>query len=482
MESIFKYKNKGCTRLIASWNLRLFQFLYGLFKKREFHEKVHQYQAVLMEYEELKALLLKGMEEVDGTETMAYYLEVSDSHEGIDEGLQELARIGNSHKNPLLVKRIADGLIAYGDRPGGESLLDRLATLPEFLTMEEIDMVECLENFIRRGRYTDVIRLSDEILLRRPTLLRIQFVLGEAFEMSGKTKEATEIFSKMLQDGKRSMNKDEYRVLQHLCNMHLGNLAIAKGEPKKAVSFFIKAFEADVDKKEAVRGKSIAYYQDGDYENAIRAYDLLEKEFEQNFVAFYGKGVTYKAMGKNKEAKSWLLQAKELEPENQSVLYNLSHIEYLEENNDVAMELINRALEMDPEDPDTLYGKAMVFTAMHEYGAALEIFERVIKAKPESAEVYCRKADALRFLGRLDEAEYNYDLALTRNIGLTEAYYGKGMVLAAKGELTEALRIMDDTISVNQGFVDAYIGRSMIQMYFNDLEEGSLSETETLKN
>ena len=147
------------------------------------------------------------------------------------------------------------------------------------------------------------------------------------------------------------MGAEEYRVLRHLCNMHLGNIGVTEAEPLTALNYFMKAEEADIDKKEAVRGRAIACFQAGDYEGAIKAYDVLETEFDMKFVSYYGKGVAYKAMGKIKEAKSWLLQAEELEPENQSVLYNLSHIEYLDENNESALELIDRALETDPEGP-----------------------------------------------------------------------------------------------------------------------------------
>ncbi len=308
------------------------------------------------------------------------------------------------------------------------------------------------------------------------------FSEAEIAESDGDFERAIELFDSLLDSySVAKLLPEEKRVLVHLCCMHIGNIYLGQDEIQSALTYFKKAEKTEIDLNEARKGIAMCYFRNGQYEKSIIVYSMLEDDENSKFFACFGKGVALKAMGKNKEAKAWLLQAEELEPDNQAVLYNLSHIEYLDENNESALELINRALEFEPDDADTLYGKGMVLLAMHKYLNAVEVFNKVIERKPDFAELYCRKADALRHLGRLDEAVYNYDLALMKNISLSEAYYGKGIVLAQKGELKEALNIMDETISINDTFADAYIGRSMIQMYFNEIEEGYYTDLNTSK-
>lgn len=313
-------------------------------------------------------------------------------------------------------------------------------------------------------------------------LLKSTFSEAERAALEGDREKAIELFDGLIESASTSkLSSNEKRILIHLCCMHLGNIYLGDEETKTALTYFKKAEKAEIDINEARKGIAMCYFRSGQYEKSITIYTMLENNENTRFFALFGKGVSLKAMGKYKEAREWLLQAEELEPNNQAVLYNLSHIEYLNENNEMALELINRALDIDPEDSDTLYGKAMVLLMMHKYSNAVEIFNKVIEKKPDFAELYCRKADALRHLGRLDEAVYYYNLALMKNISLSEAYYGKGVVLAQKGQLKEALNIMDETISINNTYADAYIGRSMIQMYFNEIEEGHYTDLNSNK-
>lgn len=483
MESIFKLRDKEYSKLKLWWLKKFFDIAAKLTNIKRFRVGYVQCLAAEGIADGVEKLLKQEIEKKDGIEqALTFYLEIYEEKEKSEEGLLKLHGLCLDSEEPFLLKRVADCLSGYNEDEKAFELYSRLVDLPHFSSLEEIDLVEVMEYFMMRKSYERIIDLGERLLLEKPNLVRVTYMVAEAYELIGNLEQAKTAFEKMLKIEKKRMTAEEYRVLKHLCNMHLGNIYILKEEPFTALKYFSLAEGEDIDRKEAIRGKSIANFQAGEYESALKDYDILENEFDMKFISYYGKGVANKAMGKMKEAKSWLLQAEELEPENQSVLYNLSHLEYLDENNENALELIDRALELDPGDPDTLYGKAMVYTAMHKYGDALEIFDEVLKKKTESAEIYCRKADALRHLGRLDEAEYNYDIALQKNIGLPEAYYGKGIVLAAKGDLNEALRVMDDTISVNQGFIDAYIGRSMIQMYLNDLEDGDYTQGEGIKH
>lgn len=483
MNSILKYKEKGYSVPRLKIMRVLFWVGERVTKGESFRRSFLQCMVALGDFEKTEKELLEELKKKDCIdEAILFFIELYKTENREAEGLEKIYELGKTEPHAYLVKRIATWLDDTEEKEKALVLYMELIEHEELTSLEEIDLIEIMEFFMEIKNYPVVITLGEKILEKKPDLMRVAYMRAESYELIGNIQLAKDSFVRMLERGKKKMSAEEYRVLQHLCNMHLGNIGITEAEPLTARKYFLKAEATGIDKKEAVRGRAIACFQGEDHEGAIEAYDVLETEFDMKFASYYGKGVAYKAMGKIKEAKSWLLQAEELEPENQSVLYNLSHIEYLDENNEIALELIDRALETDPEDPDTLYGKAMVFTAMHKYGDAIVIFDEVLKKKTESAEIYCRKADALRHLGRLDEAAYNYDVALQKNIGLTEAYYGKGMVLAAKGDLSEALQVMDDTISINQGFMDAYIGRSMIQMYFNDVEDGSFNESDGLKN
>lgn len=84
-----------------------------------------------------------------------------------------------------------------------------------------------------------------------------------------------------------------------------------------------------------------------------------------------------------------------------------SHIEWLNEPDEKAIQYYDRAIQLDPKDIDAYFYKGIVLHGLKRYEEAVVAYDKVIQLDPNYP-VYGNKGDALRKLGRYEEAEEAY--------------------------------------------------------------------------
>lgn len=110
-------------------------------------------------------------------------------------------------------------------------------------------------------------------------------------------------------------------------------------------------------------------------------------------------------IGKEKEGLEILEKAKELDPRNSKVLFNLSGI-YLNQNDyEKSLQEIDSAIETSPSDLSLLYRKAEILFAKQEMELAVSTYEKIASIDPSYELTVLRLGSLYASLGKIDLAE-----------------------------------------------------------------------------
>ena len=137
-----------------------------------------------------------------------------------------------------------------------------------------------------------------------------------------------------------------------------------------------------------------AHYAQGNYEEAVAAYDSFIESNPRNVHAVYNRGRAHEELGDFEKAERDFQRAYELDPKNAQVLMSLSN----------------------------LYQK------QKEHMKALLYADYAVELPGAPAMAYFLKARALHQLGNTDEALREYSAAIKNDSEFAQAYYYRGLL------------------------------------------------------
>lgn len=143
--------------------------------------------------------------------------------------------------------------------------------------------------------------------------------------------------------------------------------------------------------------KGDSYYTQGDYENAIVAYDTYLSTKPKDFKALYNRGRAYEELGEYEKAEQDFLLALEQDRKNTQILLSLSN----------------------------------VYQKQKKHNNALLYAEYAVEVPGAPAMAYFMKARALHQIGNTDEAYKEYSTAIKMDKDFGMAYYYRGMLKIA---------------------------------------------------
>ncbi|EON79348.1 hypothetical protein ADIS_0150 [Lunatimonas lonarensis] len=131
-----------------------------------------------------------------------------------------------------------------------------------------------------------------------------------------------------------------------------------------------------------------AYFQNEQYEDAIRAYDKFLVTKPKNVKALYNQGRAFEELGKLDEAEVRFKAALEADTKNTQILLSLSNLYHKKRNHELALMYADNAVSISGA-PSTAY--FMKGRAMHQLGnvkEALREYNAAIKMSPENGQYY----------------------------------------------------------------------------------------------
>ena len=156
----------------------------------------------------------------------------------------------------------------------------------------------------------------------------------------------------------------------------------------------------------------LAYYQSGQIEKAIVAYQKAIK-LEPNFAdAYGGLGIIYWRSGNLDDAIRHCQKAIKIAPENIEFHKNLTQIYWQKGMYNAAAVGYRIILELNPSDENALHHLGLILLSKQEYHEAVSCFQRVLQTNPDNALTHGALGTAYYKLGENDPAIHEFQEVL----------------------------------------------------------------------
>ncbi|MBI3754041.1 MAG: tetratricopeptide repeat protein [Deltaproteobacteria bacterium] len=190
-----------------------------------------------------------------------------------------------------------------------------------------------------------------------------------------------------------------------------GRVSLGKGEYEKAVKFFSKAVELDPidDSYHFNLGIALAKYSSD---------PLILKKAEEE-----------------------MTKAQSLSPYRSDLYFNMAvfyRTFYLKEKGDAAVEMLKKARELDPVDMSITYNLGVLYLEMKRYKNAIDEFKKYLKEKPDDGEAHIEISEAYRMNKEYDSALKEIDWLLNKNGNNNYAHFLKANILQDIGQYDDA--------------------------------------------
>jgi protein O-GlcNAc transferase len=152
--------------------------------------------------------------------------------------------------------------------------------------------------------------------------------------------------------------------------------------------------------------------------------------------------------GQLSQAKSLYLEMLKQNPENSQVLHFLGLVYHQEEDQNRAVELIERAIFLNPDAPEFHNNLGSVYQAKGMHLQAMTAFQAAISLKPDYAVAYNNLGSALRDLGRLREAVEALEHCLSLDSTYGSAYNTLGTIRIQEGQQEDALELFSKALEI----------------------------------
>ncbi len=180
-----------------------------------------------------------------------------------------------------------------------------------------------------------------------------------------------------------------------------------------------KALELDPELAEAHVSRAHAVSQNMEYEEAEKEFETAIRLNPKLFDAYYLYGRTLRVQGKHKQAARMFEQASQVRPEDiQAPVFLVSAYEDLNlereavEANLRAVDIFKKHLELNPDDSRALTLGAFVLFKSNDEETAVELMERSVSLDPEETMVLYNAACFYSILGKVEEALDYFEKAI----------------------------------------------------------------------
>lgn len=241
--------------------------------------------------------------------------------------------------------------------------------------------------------------------------------------------------------GKLDAARDAYRAALRIDRedpdtLHLlGIVENHRGDSKKAKMLIDKSLSIRPEFAPGFESLAKVYISQEKYADAIEAGRHALSLNSNLLSAFMPIAEAQLALGFPEEALKTYQIRDAAQPDDPTVLNNISvcliELGRLEE----ACTLRHRALELQPDNYDRAYNLAVTLNMASKFEEALSFMQQTLLKAPENVPALITAGDSLQALGRVDEAVVAFETAISLAPEHPEAHFNYGLALLTKGEL-----------------------------------------------
>lgn len=179
------------------------------------------------------------------------------------------------------------------------------------------------------------------------------------------------------------------------------------------------------------------------------------------------------------QALTWIYQQQYQEAPRKPVMehgmiasnYNSRGLTYIAlGRNREALEDLNRAIELEPL-PSFYSNRGAALHNLERYQEALADYDYAIAQNPTDGTIYTNRAITYMMIDEYEAALADYNRAIQLNPARPKPHTNRGILLAAMGRIEDALADMTQAIRIDPNYVGSYIGRGTVL-----LEQGRFEE------
>ena len=243
-------------------------------------------------------------------------------------------------------------------------------------------------------------------------------------------------------------------------------MGFASTDAMERLKNFEKAIEIEPDNLDAIINLANAKDEMGDYDSAIKGYNLALEKDVNNALVYNNRGFSYFHKGEYENALNDYNKAIMLSPKLKIAQYNKDELLKLLKDDENFQEIIQNSEESNL-DYRYYFNLGIQETNQGNINEAMLAYNKVIGLKPDFAPVYM-------FIGILEFQKENYEKAYeyySRSIDIdskmTDAYFNRAQIVFAtktedKTELEAALKDLQMALELDNKFIDAYYSMAVI--------------------
>lgn len=241
--------------------------------------------------------------------------------------------------------------------------------------------------------------------------------------------------------GKLDAARDAYRAALRIDRedpdtLHLlGVVENHRGDSKKAKMLIDKSLSIRPEFAPGFESLAKVYISQEKYADAIEAGRHALSLNSNLLSVFMPIAEAQLALGFPEEALKMYQIRDAAQPDDPTVLNNISvcliELGRLEE----ACTLRHRALELQPDNYDRAYNLAVTLNMTSKFERALSITQQTLAKAPENVPALVVAGDSMQALGRLEDARVSFELAVSLAPEHAEAHFNLGLVLLTQGDL-----------------------------------------------
>lgn len=222
------------------------------------------------------------------------------------------------------------------------------------------------------------------------------------------------------------------------------------------------AFEEDSpDKMDAAAwfGKGYSLSSDGEYEQAIKAYDEALKLNPDLAAAWIQKARALYESGRYDESIIASQAALRIDPNCSFAWNSLGASLVIQGKNDEALDACNKAIELEANYDSAWSNKGYALMSMGKYDESVQSFEQGLKSNAKNAFAWNGMGQSLDALKRYDDALQAFDKAIELNPDYSAPWSYKGKVLYEQNRFEDAVEACDEAIRIDRNFSTAWNNR-----------------------
>ncbi|MDR0310156.1 MAG: tetratricopeptide repeat protein [Acidobacteriota bacterium] len=366
------------------------------------YREIARYYASINDFDTAAEYLNKGLELYpDSAESLmmlgSVYLSQGKNREGA-AAYRKLFEISGA--NPQIMRRLAVTLFEAKEYREAAQMLEELAK--SGANPDRLSQVILGQSYFEMNRYSDAIRIFNEVLLRAPDDVDARFYLGESYSRRGRYEDAIKLYEDLLRDRdpRAIENRSVFRE-------RLAGALLELEDYERAIDLYEE--NAEVNPEDRYRLTLLeAYRVSEQYDKGLaRCKEFMAaKPDDIDFNAIYARILA--DADKKKEAIGILSEMLQSNPEVISLYVNLSEIYRQDKRYSDAERILLRAEERnkDPELGERLrFQRAAIYEQQKSFDRAEQLFKEILEKQPDNIM-------ALNYLGymladrnvRLDEA------------------------------------------------------------------------------